>query len=191
MAVLKQLFAAALCLSSTLVHADLVGLPTVPFTAAKGNQSLDLTHIQRIIVDSRYAQTKDENGWTLIPPTLNEFVQTFAQDHNNLYGRYLGVQSDSRSVPESIFLTIGNDSEFKDVAGRRTSEAYKIEVKSDRIVVTGASPLGVWWGTRTILQQASLNGAKIAVGSGVDSPGWNTRGVFVSHSSSKIEDRPD
>lgn len=181
MAVLiKRLLAASLCLGSAFVQSDLIGLPTVPFNASSGGHSLDLTHIHSIVVDRRYAQTKDDNGWTLIPPTLNEFAQTFAEDYNDIVGKHVSVHSSSRGLPESIFLTLGNSSEFKDAAGRWTSEAYKIEVKKNSVVVTGASPLGVWWGTKTILQQASLNNGKIAMGSGIDSPGWGTRGVFVS-----------
>lgn len=163
------------------MQADLVGLPTVPFNASTGGRSLDLTHIHSIVVDRRYAQAKDGNGWTLIPPTLSEFAQTFAEDYKDIVGRPVPVHQSSRGVPESIFLTVGNSSEFKDAAGRWTSEAYKIEVGNNGIVVTGASSLGVWWGTRTILQQASLNKGEIAMGSGIDSPGWGTRGVFVSH----------
>lgn len=180
MAVLKRLLAAALCVNSAFVQADLIGLPTVPFNASTGGRSLDLTRIHSIVVDRRCAQTKDDNGWTLIPPTLNDFAQTFATDYDDIVGKYVSIQSSSRGSPGSIFLTVRNSSDFKDAAGRWTSEAYKIEVTNNEIVVTGASPLGVWWGTRTILQQASLNKGKMAIGSGIDSPGWGTRGVFVS-----------
>ena len=162
------------------MQADLIGLPTVPFTASEGGRSLDLSRIDSIVVDPTYAQTKDEDGWTLIPPTLNEFAQTFAADLKEIVGEHCAVRSERWGDSESIYLTVGNDSEFRDVAGRWTSEACKIEVKDNGVVVTGASPLGVWWGTRTILQQASLNQGKIAMGSGIDSPGWGTRGVFVS-----------
>lgn len=183
MAVFKSLFvAAALCLSSVVVQADLVGLPTVPFNASKGGKSLDLSRIHSIVVDRRHARAKDDDGWTLIPPTLNEFAETFAQDYNDIVGNHVAVQNGTRACSQSIYLTIGNNSDFKDAAGRWTSEAYKIEVKDTGVTVTGASPLGVWWGTRTILQQASLKKGKIAVGNGVDSPGWGTRGVFVGHS---------
>lgn len=183
MALFKSLVAAALFVSSALVRADLVGLPTVPFTVADGGGSLDLSQINSIVVDPKYAQAKDDDGWTLIPPTLNEFAQTFAEDFKGIVGGGCSVHSASTGGGKSIHLTVGNNSDFKDAAGRWTSEAYMLEVKDDGIVVTGASPLGVWWGTRTILQQASLNKGKIAMGSGVDSPGWGTRGVFVGYAS--------
>jgi hexosaminidase len=61
-----------------------------------------------------------------------------------------------------------------------TSEGYSIHVTIYGIVITGASPLGAFWGTRSILQQATLSGGmKLSLGSAIDSPGWAIRGAFV------------
>lgn len=173
-----SLLLATLCLASTAL-ADLVGIPIVPFTASNG-RSFDLGQAQSIIVDSRYAQTKDTNGWTLIPPTLSEFANTFAKDFQYIVGKNVSVGQGWRSGGQSIFLTVGNNSQFTDAAGRWTSEAYAVDVTDSGITILGASPLGVWWGTRSLLQQAALIEGKMQMGKGTDAPGWGTRGIFVS-----------
>lgn len=162
--------------------AYLTGLPTVPFEHQSSSDGtslwLDLGKIQSIVVDDKYAYTTDDAGWTLIPPTLHEFAQTFATD----LGGEIAVQLGSSDCTDAIYLTVANHSSFTDAAGRWSSEAYRIEITDDKVTVEGASPLGAWWGTRTILQQASLNDEKLPLGVGIDSPGWGTRGYHVSAS---------
>lgn len=84
----------------------------------------------------------------------------------------------------SIFLTVGDSDDYLDAADRPTSEGYSLNIEASCVVVTGASPLGVWWGTRTILQQAVISRADtgtagIPYGSGFDIPGWSTRGMML------------
>lgn len=176
MAALK-VFASALILS-TPVLATLLGVPTVPFLAKGG--SLDLTDVKSIVVDTKHGSARDTCGQTLIPPTLDEFAKTFAKDWADVVGDIVSLKHGAVPGSKSVFLTIGNDSHFRDAAGRWTSEAYELRVSSDGIIIKGASPLGVWWGTRSVLQQAALHDGKIDIGSGIDSPGWGTRGVMVS-----------
>lgn len=161
-----------------LVSAELLGLPTVPFVSSS-EATFDISAIRSIVVDSQHASTRDHDGWTLIPPALEEFAETFAQDLKDVAGRSATVEKGEDCLDQSIFLTLGSSSLFVDAAGRPTSEAYTLNVTDTRITITGASPLGVWWGTRSLLQQAVLHDGKIAVGSGTDSPGWGTRGVML------------
>lgn len=176
MATLKIVYAAVVY--SSLALTDLVGIPTVPFTATgKGTFNAAKANI---VVDTRYANITDTNGWTLIPPTLNQFAETFASDLADITGFSQGRVLEGDGPRESsIFLTLDNCTEYHDAAGKWTSEAYTIDVKEESITISGASPLGVWWGTRTLLQQVVLHNGSLAVGSGIDSPGWNTRGIFV------------
>lgn len=67
-------------------------------------------------------------------------------------------------------------------AGKKTSEGYFLSVARAGITIAGASPLGAWWGTRSVLQQAVLNDKKIKFGAGVDAAGWSERGMMVSSS---------
>lgn len=166
----------------------LVGIPTVPFSKSSSGGYFELRNVGAILVDSTFANTTDTRGATLIPPTLYDFASTFADDLNSyLVGQKeqergnnievkLGLQAKNS---QNIHLTIGNSSDFLDAAGRETSEGYSLSVTPSAITITGASPLGVWWGTRSVLQQAALNNGKLAVGSGTDSPGWGIRGAML------------
>jgi hexosaminidase len=81
----------------------------------------------------------------------------------------------------AIFVTLTNQTEFHDAAGQWTSEGYALTVDDKGVVVAGASPLGAWWGTRSVIQAAVEGKSTLAKGSGVDAPGWGTRGVMVSY----------
>lgn len=174
---LDMLLAAALCAHAAL--ADLTGIPTVPFTTS-GDASYDAEQTVSVIVDRRYANTTDTNGWTEIPPTLSDFALTFAEDLGSFVDQPGNVELGEAPSRASIFLTLDNSTDYQDAAGRWTSEAYTLQVEHDHVTISGASPLGVWWGTRSLIQQMVLNNGSVSTGSGVDSPGWNTRGIFVS-----------
>ncbi|KXT11042.1 hypothetical protein AC579_7319 [Pseudocercospora musae] len=167
---------ASFSLLASSVSATLLGVPTVPFTGEGSH--LDLKDVKTIVVDTAHGSAKDKNGQTLIPPTLDEFAKTFADDWSSVVGNKVSLKHDTIGSHDTVFLTLGNHTDFKDAAGRWTSEAYSLDVSSDGIKIVGASPLGVWWGTRSVLQQAALHDGVIEIGSGIDSPGWGTRGVM-------------
>lgn len=129
------------------------GIPTVAFTGTDGK--LSLSGINSIIVDSQYAESTNTEGDTLIPPSLQEFAETFAKD---LGGLHINVScyTGANASRESIFLTLGDSRDYLDVAGRESAEGYSLSVSDIGIKIVGASPLGAWWGTRTVLQQVSL-----------------------------------
>ncbi|KAF1965000.1 glycoside hydrolase, catalytic core [Bimuria novae-zelandiae CBS 107.79] len=152
------------------------GIPSIPTRSTYGQ--LQLSEIHSVIVDSRYAESVNTNGETLIPPTLQEFADTFTQDLKDLHlnaSCYAGASVTNGS----IFLTLGDPSDYLDVAGRQSAEGYSLSVSSSGIVITGASSLGVWWGTRTVFQQALLGNGSIPYGSLNDTPGWGTRGMML------------
>lgn len=157
---------------------SLLGIPTVPFKR-DGCKTFDLSKIHSIIVDAKYSQSRDQDGQTLIPPTLHEFATTFAEDLNSTLGIRAGVKT-GNPVNGNVYITLGKKADYKDAAGRPTSEGYTLTTNSSGVYITGASPLGAWWATRTVLQQAALrkeNG--VPYGSGSDAPGWGTRGMML------------
>jgi hexosaminidase len=156
----------------------LPGIPTVPYNSS-GSSAFDLSKIGSILVDFRYESSVDDNGQTLIPPTLKEFAETFGNDINATFGHRPVIGTGGKLANNGIFLTLGNPSVYIDAAGRETSEGYSITVNSTGATIEGASPLGAWWGTRTLLQQAVLNNGSVPHGSGKDSPGWATRGMML------------
>ncbi|TEA20898.1 Beta-hexosaminidase [Colletotrichum sidae] len=155
---------------------SLPSLPTIPFLTTGG--ALPSTSLTKIIVDARYASSRDEKGETLIPPTLLSFAQTFSEDLASALGLTLPVVTGPAAEQHSIFVTLGDETSFKDAAGRLTSEGYGLNVTIDGVVITGASPLGAWWGTRSVMQQLAMGG-EVKLGYGVDAPGWGTRGVML------------
>ncbi|KAJ0160612.1 Beta-hexosaminidase [Colletotrichum tanaceti] len=156
---------------------SLPGLPTVPYTSTGGTFSS--ASFSRIIVSSDFAEFVDDAGQTLIPPTLHSFATTFASDLASVVGLDIPVELGATAEQGSIFLTLGDASLYKDAAGRETSEGYSLNVTVDGVLISGASPLGVWWGTRTLLQQLVLGGGEVKLGYGIDSPGWGVRGMML------------
>ncbi|KKY16231.1 putative glycosyl hydrolase family 20 [Diplodia seriata] len=169
--------AESLVLLVTAGSARLLTVPTIPFEPANG--SLSVGSLRSIVVDEKHADAVNEDGETFIPPTLMEFARTFATDFSKTLGADLTLATGTAAETGSIFLTLDNATDFLDAAGRHTSEGYSFSVSGDGVTIAGASPLGAWWGTRTLLQAAVLNNGTIPAGSAVDAPGWATRGVML------------
>lgn len=152
----------------------------MPFQSAT-NGTFNLAGVKSIVVDSRYASSVDTAGQTLIPPTLYEFASVFADDLEKVSDVTVNVVNGTSYSNGTIFLTLGDPGDYLDAAGRESSEGYSLTINTSGVTITGASPLGVWWGTRTILQQSILSSetASIAYGSAVDVPGWAARGVML------------
>ncbi|KAL5384811.1 hypothetical protein PMIN02_009116 [Paraphaeosphaeria minitans] len=167
-------FGGSLLLASVSVQAR--GIPTIPLVDTDGK--LSLSKISSIVVESQYAESTDTKGETLIPPSLRSFAQTFAED---LRGLHINVSCKTgvNASAGSIFLTLGEPGAYLDVAGRESAEGYSLSVSNDSIKIVGASPLGAWWATRTVLQQAILGNGTIPYGSFSDTPGWKTRGMML------------
>jgi len=153
----------------------------VPFVESTANGTFSLKQLRFIVVDTKYENAINTDGETLIPPTLTSFASTFRDDLSSALKLKVELSSDTAAVQDSIFMTIGNSSDYLDAAGRPSSEGYTIDVSPKGIMVTGASPLGAFWGTRSILQQGLLSeDMKLSLGSAIDAPGWGIRGTFVS-----------
>ena len=159
---------------------SLLGIPTLPFDQATPSGSFNLSDVQEIVVDAQYASSVDLDGETLIPPSLWEFASTFAGDLQSSQGLAVNITNGTEVSKSSIFLTLSpSKTDFRDAAGRLTSEGYTLNVSNSGLVVEGASPLGVWWGTRSVLQQIILGNGTVPFGNGTDSPSWGIRGAML------------
>ncbi|KAJ7645622.1 beta-hexosaminidase [Mycena polygramma] len=156
----------------------LLGIPSFEFNVTSTTTQFSLFNVTRVLVDARFQNSVDMDGTTLIPPTLLAFAKTFATDLHEL-GLQVPVEVADSAQPGSVFLTIATGGVFLDAAGRNTSEGYTLTVAAQGVVIEGASPLGAFWGTRTVMQQAKLSGMVLPLGSGSDTPGWGTRGVML------------
>ncbi|KAI1410653.1 glycoside hydrolase family 20 protein [Hypoxylon sp. FL1857] len=168
----------ATLLNAYLVAARLVGIPIVPFNPSSSG-SYPIASIKALVVDSQYAESRDDAGETLIPPSLQDFAKTFAEDLHNTFGSDIGISVGEGPTSDVVFLTLGDPSEYTDASGALTSEGYTLLINSSGIFISGASPLGVWWGTRTVLQQALLSNGSLPYGEAIDAPGWKTRGMML------------
>ncbi|RDA95629.1 hypothetical protein CP533_1142 [Ophiocordyceps camponoti-saundersi (nom. inval.)] len=171
---------AAIFLSgSGAVLANLLGIPSVPYNASSASETFQLSEIEVVGVDARHSDARDEHGMTLIPPTLREFATTFVHDLETVLGVRAELKDgDGARNQKGVFLTLDDKPDYTDAAGRRTSEGYSLTTNESGIFIAGASPLGVWWGTRTVLQQAALNGS-MTHGRGRDAPAWSERGMML------------
>ncbi|KAI1390472.1 glycoside hydrolase family 20 protein [Hypoxylon trugodes] len=170
----------AVVLSSVGTCSKLLTVPTTPFLPSNSG-NYDLHHLKSIVVDDRYKSATDTEGHTLIPPSLSDFARTFEEDLEESLGLKLNLgSSELTDAHNSIFLTLDQEKDrYLDVAGRQTSEGYTLTVNETGITIAGASPLGVWWGTRSLIHAAVTNQLFLPYGSGVDAPGWVTRGVML------------
>ncbi|KAK7755387.1 hypothetical protein SLS62_002614 [Diatrype stigma] len=156
-----------------------VGIPKTPFISS-GEGVYSISGLKGLVVDSQYSDFRDEAGETLIPPTLSDFASTFAGDLKSVLDIDLDVSTADVAPPDAIFLTVNESAEYVGASGAATSEGYTLTVSPSGVVISGASPLGAWWGTRTVLQQAILSkDGSIPYGEAKDAPGWGIRGMML------------
>jgi hexosaminidase len=153
-----------------------VQVPTVNFETT--GSFLDLSTVRTVNIDPKYADSVNNLGETLIPPTLSAFGKTFADDLSSLLGGSFDTTCGNVSDP-TIFVTLDETGNYTDAAGRPTAEGYSLNITSTGVTITGASPLGAWWGTRSVLQAAALNNGSVPIGTGKDAPGWADRGLMI------------
>lgn len=142
----------------------------------------------RIFVDEAFAFNNSSHSDGI---TLLDFADTFQSDLIEMTSFMLPpVQvipfSQTLSIDTStIVLTLNLSSTHTHYSGSPTLEGYDFHVSNSSYVISGSDPIGVWWGTRTLLQQLALseqecNGTyTILTGDGTDSPGWEVRGFML------------
>lgn len=81
--------------------------------------------------------------------------------------------------PDSVFLTLSDMPKYHYSSGEVSAEGYRLEVSPLGVTIRGASPLGVWWGTRSLLQLAILHNGQLPLGVSTDSPIWKVRGMML------------
>ena len=113
-----------------------------------------------IYIENAFADVADTEGLTLIPPTAFQFAQTFRQDLANWTNANWTLQRVD-SFPENaagIFLGPfrGSSDELKYENGDATEEGYEIEITNRTVYIGGTGARGMFWGSRTLLQQALI-----------------------------------
>ncbi|KAA8647709.1 beta-N-acetylhexosaminidase [Aspergillus tanneri] len=174
-----------LLLTSFAVVSALQSLPPVQW-APTGPEDFNIAAVERTIyIRDQFASHRDQGGLTLIPPSALEFAQTFSQDLKEVTGSSWDVQTVDVFPPDrtGIFLDQVEEiyrHEFIYENGKPTEEGYELDVQSDRVLIRGSGARGMWWGSRTLLQQLLLADKKpIPSGRVVDAPSFSTRGFLL------------
>jgi hexosaminidase len=118
-------------------------------------------HSSRIFIDPKYSQQ-----------LLTE-AQTLIEDIKNLKGINLSIEIGNYTKLGDIFLTM--NSEDKDIG----KEGYTITI-NDIIVINAKTEVGVFYGTRTVLQLLK-NTNNIKSGCARDWPQYKERGLMVDN----------
>ncbi|KAG9204334.1 hypothetical protein G6514_001408 [Epicoccum nigrum] len=164
-------------------------LPPVQWTntnaLSNGFDGLSTSNSSKTIyIENAFADVADTEGLTLIPPTAFQFAETFRQDLANWTNANWTLQRVEK-FPESaagIFLGSfrGSSDGLKYENGDATEEGYEIEITNRTVYIGGTGARGMFWGTRTLLQQALIaNGSSLPAGRTVDAPAYATRGYML------------
>jgi hexosaminidase len=146
-----------------------------------------------IYIEEEMAATADQDGLTLIPPTGYAFADLFREDISGLTGDQWSlkrVESLPRNASGILLGSFrGNGSGLTYENGEATSEGYELVVSPTSVFVGGTGARGMWWGTRTLLQQllisfppgaaSSSREAEVPTGRAVDAPAYATRGYML------------
>ncbi|KAI0399997.1 putative beta-N-hexosaminidase [Xylaria palmicola] len=168
------------------IAASLQLLPPVPL--ASHNQTtvgFSLDAISRAVYITRsLASRRDTSGLSLIPPSGLEFARTFVQDLKESSGEKWSLEINDAPPPDAtgIFLQelCGEAGQLTYEDGTPTEEGYVMEIGANRAVIHGSGSRGMFWGTRTLLQQLVLsNWTALPELNVTDAPAYGTRGYML------------
>lgn len=99
-----------------------------------------------------------------------EAARALAADYATVSGRQLAIANGGKAKDGDIALAIKADKKLG-------AEGYTMKI-GKRIEITAATPTGLYWATRTLLQLAAQNGGKIPCGTTTDVPRYAVRGLL-------------
>ncbi|KAK7908099.1 beta-N-acetylhexosaminidase- variant 2 [Apiospora marii] len=168
--------------------AALQPLPPPPKSTYNGTGPglvLDSSFPKTIYVQSELASHRDTGGLTLIPPSGQEFAETFRDDLARLTKSEwsLKVVESFGKNDSGLFLDLTREdgpAGFQYASGQSTEEGYTLRIAANQVRITGSGARGVWWGTRTLLQQLLIsNWTSVPAMELRDAPAYATRGYML------------
>lgn len=134
-----------------------------------------------LYIDKAFAQFSDTEGLTLIPPTAYEFAETFRSDISSFLGGNWTLEQVDEVPISGIYLGfLGDDpnqSTYEN--GVHTEESYELRVTNDSVLIRGSGARGMFWGTRTLLQELLMSNGFLKAGHTKDTPAYSTRGYML------------
>ncbi|KAH8724116.1 family 20 glycosyl hydrolase [Phaeosphaeriaceae sp. PMI808] len=135
-----------------------------------------------IYIDRNFSKVRDAKGLTLIPPSAFDFAATFLHDLTALFGGNWSLQEVDVLPTSGIILGhIKSDvGQLSYENGIASEEGYELEVANGTVYVGGTGARGMFWGSRTLLQELLIaNGSILQPGRTVDAPAYATRGFMI------------
>lgn len=139
------------------------------------------TDARKIYIDRSFAEQRDSEGLTLIPPTAHEFAETFRTDISSLFGGNWTLEQVDDFPPTGIHIGPIRNSNISLTYenGHPTEEGYELEVANGTVYIGGAGARGTFWGTRTLLQKLLIDDGSLMTDWIVDAPAYSTRGFML------------
>lgn len=139
------------------------------------------TGARKIYIDKQFAGTRDSEGLTLIPPSAHEFADTLRADLSSLFGDSWTLEQVDDFPLTGIHLGPIRDSNtpLTYENGQSTEEGYELDVTNGSVYIGGTGARGMFWGTRTLLQELLIGNGSLVTGHTVDVPAYSTRGFML------------
>ncbi|KAB2110469.1 hypothetical protein AG0111_0g341 [Alternaria gaisen] len=139
------------------------------------------TGARKIYIDKQFADTRDSEGLTLIPPSAHEFADTLRADLSSLFGDSWTLEQVDDFPLTGIHLGPIRDSNtpLTYENGQSTEEGYEVDVTNGSVYIGGTGARGMFWGTRTLLQELLIGNGSLVAGRTVDAPAYSTRGFML------------
>ena len=159
--------------------------PTPAYGGPDAGLVLDENFPRIIYVQRDLASRRDTGGLSLIPPSGQEFAETFRDDLARLTKSEWSlevVDSFGRSNSTGLYLDLSRNTSatFQHASGQDTEEGYVLRVLPGRACITGSGARGMWWGTRTLLQYLMIsNWTSLPAMELADAPAYATRGYML------------
>ncbi|CAN9224808.1 unnamed protein product [Alternaria alternata] len=139
------------------------------------------TGARKIYIDKQFAGTRDSGGLTLIPPSAHEFADTLRADLSSLFGDSwtLGQVDDFPLTGIHLGPIRDSNTPLTYENGQSTEEGYELDVTNGSVYIGGTGARGMFWGTRTLLQELLIGNGSLVTGRTVDAPAYSTRGFML------------
>ncbi|CAN9203327.1 unnamed protein product [Alternaria sp. RS040] len=139
------------------------------------------TGARKIYINKQFAGTRDSEGLTLIPPSAHEFADTLRADLSSLFGDSWTLEQVDDFPLTGIHLGPIRDSNTPMTYenGQSTEEGYELHVTNGSVYIGGTGARGMFWGTRTLLQELLIGNGSLVTGRTVDAPAYSTRGFML------------
>ncbi|KAI0099162.1 putative beta-N-hexosaminidase [Nemania sp. FL0031] len=146
---------------------------------------LSLGEISKTVyITDSLASHRDAGGLTLIPPSGLEFARLLIDDLEETSGTQWALKVVAAPPTKATGIILdhfhSDPASFSYENGSPTEEGYTLEIRDNRAVIRGSGVLGMWWGTRTLLQQLWLaNWTALPASRITDAPAYATRGFML------------